>query len=132
MLSDSLDRSVSERLRQERAEGLPVSISFEECSFGRLTDALTRFRACVSNLSGVPAESLVTMYRYSNNPSDLGSLRAWIAPEPAGLRPTRLVHQFGHMSRPLPHRCARLYVNPSNGVESWIGSPKSPCKGWPS
>lgn len=32
MLSDSLDRAVSERLRQERAEGLPVSISFEECS----------------------------------------------------------------------------------------------------
>ncbi len=32
VLSDSLDCSVSERLRQERDEELPVSISFEECS----------------------------------------------------------------------------------------------------
>lgn len=32
VLSCSLDRAVSERLRQERREGLPVSISFDECS----------------------------------------------------------------------------------------------------
>ena len=32
MLSDSFDKAVSERLRQERADGLSVWISFEECS----------------------------------------------------------------------------------------------------
>lgn len=71
VLSDSLDCSVSERLRQERDEGLPVSISFEECStwaadFAELCCATTRAakglrlgKSKAGESSSMQAESLI-------------------------------------------------------------------------